>query len=96
MFVAALDLGTTGCRTYIFDLAGSIIASDYQEWESLYPTPSYVEQDANAWWDSIKITIQNAIKKSVIDKTEIVSLSVTNQRETIVPVDKDGILSIMR
>ena len=24
MFVAALDLGTTGCRTYIFDLTGTI------------------------------------------------------------------------
>ncbi|MFX0135032.1 MAG: FGGY-family carbohydrate kinase [Candidatus Hodarchaeota archaeon] len=90
MFVAALDLGTTGCRTFIFDLAGTIIASDYQEWQSFYPTPSFVEQDANIWWDSIKKTIEQAIKKSGIDKTEIVSLSVTNQRETIVPVDKDG------
>lgn len=90
MFVAALDLGTTGCRTFIFDLTGTIIASDYQEWESYYPSPSFVEQDANVWWKSIKITIENAIKKSGIDKTEIVSLSVTNQRETIVPVDKDG------
>ena len=34
MFIAALDLGTTGCRTYIFDLDGTIIANDYQEWES--------------------------------------------------------------
>jgi D-xylulose kinase len=90
MFVAALDLGTTGCRTYIFDLAGTIIASDYQEWNSFYPSPSYVEQDANLWWDSIKKTIEKAIKKSGIDKTDIVSLSVTNQRETIVPVDKEG------
>ncbi|MHA2180321.1 MAG: FGGY-family carbohydrate kinase [Promethearchaeota archaeon] len=90
MFVAALDLGTTGCRTFIFDLTGTIIASDYQEWESYYPSPSYVEQDANIWWDSIKKTIEGAIKKSGIDKTEIVSLSVTNQRETIVPVDKEG------
>ncbi len=90
MFVAALDLGTTGCRTFIFDLAGTIIASDYQEWESYYPSPSFVEQDANVWWDSIKITIENAIKRSGIDKTDIVSLSVTNQRETIVPVDKEG------
>ncbi|MFX1411615.1 MAG: FGGY-family carbohydrate kinase [Promethearchaeota archaeon] len=90
MFVAALDLGTTGCRTYIFDLAGTIIASDYQEWNSFYPSPSYVEQDAKLWWDSIKKTIHNAIKKSGIDKTDIVSLSVTNQRETVVPVDKEG------
>ncbi|NVM36354.1 MAG: hypothetical protein HWN81_12220 [Candidatus Lokiarchaeota archaeon] len=90
MFVAALDLGTTGCRTFIFDLAGTIIASDYQEWQSFYPSPSFVEQDANTWWDSIKTTIEKAIKKSGIDKTEIVSLSVTNQRETIVPVDING------
>jgi glycerol kinase len=90
MFVAALDLGTTGCRTYIFDLAGAIIASDYQEWESYYPSPSWVEQNANSWWDSIKKTTEGAIKKSGIDKSEIVSLSVTNQRETIVPVDKAG------
>ncbi len=90
MFVAALDLGTTGCRTYIFDLTGAIIASDYQEWQSFYPSPSFVEQDADVWWESIKKTIEIAIKKSGIDKTEIVSLSVTNQRETIVPVDKEG------
>lgn len=90
MFIAALDLGTTGCRTYIFDLDGTIIANDYQEWESFYPTPSSVEQDANSWWNSIKKTIATAIKKSGIDKTEIVSLSVANQRETIVPVDIEG------
>ena len=90
MYVAALDLGTTGCRTFIFDLSGTIIASDYQEWQSFYPSPSFVEQDANVWWNSIKITIENAIKKSGVDKADIVSLSVTNQRETIVPVDKQG------
>ena len=89
-YVVALDLGTTGCRTFIFDLSGSILASDYQEWESIYPAPSHVEQDANIWWESIKRTIERAVKKSGIDKTEIVSLSVTNQRETIVPVDKEG------
>jgi len=90
MYVAALDLGTTGCRTFIFDLKGTIIASDYQEWNSYFPSPSHVEQDANLWWSSIKKTIATAIKKSGIDKTGVKSLSVTNQRETIVPVDNNG------
>lgn len=90
MYVAALDLGTTGCRTFIFDLKGTIIASDYQEWNSIFPSPSHVEQDANRWWSSIKKTTSAAIKKSGVDKSEIKSLSVTNQRETIVPVDKNG------
>ncbi|MHA1660016.1 MAG: FGGY family carbohydrate kinase [Promethearchaeota archaeon] len=71
MFIAVLDLGTTGCRTFIFDLVGTIIASDYQEWESFYPSPSFVEQDANIWWSSIKKTINATIKKSGIDKTVI-------------------------
>jgi len=65
MFVAALDLGTTGCRTYIFDLVGTIIASDYQEWESFYPSPSFVEQKADIWWDSLKKTIERAIKNLI-------------------------------
>ncbi|TXT67244.1 MAG: Glycerol kinase [Promethearchaeota archaeon] len=90
MFVAALDLGTTGCRTFIFDIAGTILAWDYEEWKSYYPKPSYVEQNAEVWWDAIKRTIDSAIKKSGVDIAEIVSLSITNQRETIVPVDKEG------
>lgn len=90
MFIASLDLGTTGVRTFIFDISGTILATDYQEWESYYPIPSYVEQDADSWWNSLKKTIEAAIKKSGIDKSEIVSLSVTNQRETIVPIDKEG------
>ncbi|MFX1277041.1 MAG: FGGY-family carbohydrate kinase [Promethearchaeota archaeon] len=90
MYVAALDLGTTGCRTYIYDLDGNIISSDYQEWDSFFPAPSHVEQDAKMWWSSLLITITNAIKKSKIDNKDIISLSITNQRETIVPVDKDG------
>ncbi|MFO7794858.1 MAG: FGGY-family carbohydrate kinase [Promethearchaeati archaeon] len=90
MYVSALDLGTTGCRTYVFDLAGTVIAWDYSEWQSFYPKPSWVEQNADEWWNSIKSTIDSALKKSGIDITEIVSVSVTNQRETIVPVDKEG------
>ncbi len=80
MYIGALDLGTTGCRTFIFNVAGDVISSAYLEWESYYPTPSYVEQDANIWWESIKKTISVAIKKSGIDPSEIVSISITNQK----------------
>ena len=79
MYLAALDLGTTGCRTIIFDLAGGIVGSDYREYPSIYPAPSFVEQDANEWWLSIKDTIKNAITKGGIESAEIVSCSITNQ-----------------
>jgi glycerol kinase len=79
MHVASLDFGTTGCRTTIFDLTGNIVSSDYREYPSIYPSPSFVEQDANLWWISIKDTIKNSISKSGIDSSEIVSCSITNQ-----------------
>ncbi len=85
--VAALDVGTTGCRTILFDLHGQEVARSYSEWESIYPSPVMVEQDANGWWTSMKKTIDGAMKKAAISPDMVVGIAVTNQRETIVPVD---------
>ncbi len=90
MYIAALDLGTTGCRTFIYDLKGNVKANNYQEWNSIFPAPSHVEQLAEMWWSSLKATIKTAIKMAKIDPSEIISCSVTNQRETIVPISKEG------
>ena len=89
-YVAALDLGTTGTRCLIFDTKGKEIARDYREWKSYYPSPVKVEQNANEWWDAVQKTIINAIRKSKVPKEEIISVAITNQRETIVPVDSKG------
>ncbi|WP_457558636.1 FGGY-family carbohydrate kinase [Candidatus Harpocratesius sp.] len=89
-YVAALDVGTTGTRCIIFDLSGKEIGRDYKEWQSFYPSPAMVEQDANAWWDAVRKTIFNAIRRSKINSEDIISVAITNQRETIVPVDLNG------
>jgi D-xylulose kinase len=89
-YVAALDVGTTGTRCIIFDLKGNEISRFYQEWQSYYPTPVMVEQEAESWWDAVRKTIFNAIRLGKIKNEDIISVAITNQRETIVPVDKDG------
>ena len=89
-FILSIDIGTTGGRTIIFDTNGQIIESAYEEYPSYYPTPSNVEQDANDWWIVTKNTISTSLKKSKINPSDIISLSVTNQRETIVPVNESG------
>ncbi|MHA1721067.1 MAG: FGGY-family carbohydrate kinase [Promethearchaeota archaeon] len=89
-YVAALDIGTTGTRCIIFDLKGNKIGWDYEEWTSFYPTPVMVEQDANMWWKAVKKTIVNSIENAKIDKDNIISVAITNQRETIVPVNNVG------
>jgi xylulokinase len=89
-FLVAIDAGTTGCRTVIFGLDGSIISHAYEEYPSIFPSPSWVEQDALAWWKAICSTARTAMKKSRIQAHNIRGISVTNQRETIVPVDSQG------
>jgi len=89
--VLAIDAGTTGVRSMFFDKSGNVAAKAYSEFESVYPHPSWVEQRAESWWEKSCETIQHCIKEGNIRPEQIVAISVTNQRETVVPIDKDGI-----
>lgn len=88
--VLAIDAGTTGVRAMFFDSAGNVVARAYLEYESLFPHPSWVEQRAEDWWSKSCQTIQHAMKEAQLSPDRIAAISVTNQRETIVPVDSEG------
>jgi D-xylulose kinase len=93
IYLAAIDAGTTGERTMIFDKNGSVIAWRYLEHPSYSLKPAWVEQEAAEWWDRICKTSRGMLKEAAskgITSDMIVGISVANQRETIVPVDKYG------
>ena len=54
----------------------------------LCPQPSWYEQNAHWWWTSTCEAIREAIKQ--VNPSRIVALSISNQRETFVPVDRNG------
>ncbi|TFH20189.1 MAG: hypothetical protein E4H10_16940 [Bacteroidia bacterium] len=83
-YLAIIDLGTGSIRLTIFDLSGHIQEIRQAENPCLYPEPGYVEQDAHAWWDAIKEMFRNLPEAL---RNEILAVSVTGQREGIVPVD---------
>ncbi len=87
----AVDLGTTGCRSIIFDENLKEIASSYEEYGLITPKEGYVLQDAEDWWELTLKTAEEAIKKSGINPKEIDSISVSSQGITIVPVDENFI-----
>jgi len=89
--VLAIDSGTTGVRSMFFDKSGSVLGNAYSEFDSFFPNPSWVEQDAESWWIKSCETIKKALSESGLDPERVIGISVTNQRETIVPVDEDGI-----
>jgi glycerol kinase len=86
-YAAAVDQGTTGTRFMVFDQAGRVAASDYEEHRQIYPQPGWVEHDPAEIWAKTQKVIAKALAKGGIDPAEIAGIGVTNQRETTVVWD---------
>jgi glycerol kinase len=83
-FVGAIDQGTTSTRFIVFDRQGEIVASDQKEHEQIYPRPGWVEHDPAEIWRNTQTVIRGALAKKGLSPADLVSVGVTNQRETTV------------
>ena len=84
----AIDLGTTGCRSILFDQSLRQLAVAYQEYGLITPKEKWTEQDAELWWELTKKTAKEAIAAAGISGKDIRSISISSQGITIVPVDE--------
>lgn len=85
-YVLALDQGTTSSRAVLFDRVGQIKALAQKEFKQIFPQAGWVEHDPEEIWSS-----QLQVAKEIIDgvdKTDIFTIGITNQRETTVIWDK--------
>ena len=87
-YLMAIDLGTTGCRSMVFDDALRLLGADYIEYGLMTPKPNWYEQDANLWWEIACRTMRGAIEKAGIEGKLISAISVSSQGISIVPVDQ--------
>lgn len=87
-YILAIDQGTTGSRAFVFDTKARVVASAYQEFPQYFPQPGWVEHDAEEIWKSVCSVIRQAISSSGIQTSSIVSIGITNQRETTVLWDR--------
>ncbi|MGO9942561.1 MAG: glycerol kinase GlpK [Rhodoblastus sp.] len=83
-YVGAIDQGTTSTRFIIFDSQGEIVSMDQKEHEQIYPRAGWVEHDPAEIWRNTQTVIRGALAKKGLSPADIVSVGVTNQRETTV------------
>ncbi|MHA1781373.1 MAG: xylulokinase [Candidatus Thorarchaeota archaeon] len=88
--IIAIDVGTSGVRAMLFDATGAVLSKAYEEFDSIFPSPSWVEQEAPNWWTTTCKVLTRVIKSGPYDPADIAGVSVTNQRETVVPIDESG------
>ncbi|GAG87187.1 unnamed protein product [marine sediment metagenome] len=88
--IMSIDVGTTGCRTIIFDENGKSINQSYQEYKSIYLSSRWIDHDPKTWLQATQETVKKVIKEIGDDKTYLSAIAVTSQRATFIPVNKNG------
>ncbi len=88
-YILALDQGTTSSRAILFDKNQEIVAMAQKEFEQIYPQKGWVEHDPIEIWASQSGVIAEVIAKSGISHEDIISIGITNQRETTIIWDKE-------
>ncbi|WP_185873994.1 glycerol kinase GlpK [Blattabacterium cuenoti] len=87
-YVLSLDQGTTSSRAIIFNKKGNIISVAQREFTQIYPYPGWVEHNAEEIWSTQASVALEAILKANLSGDNIISIGITNQRETTVVWDK--------
>ena len=82
--VLAIDQGTTGSAALVISADGRVLSRAYSEFTQHFPQPGWVEHDAEEIWT---VTVRVAREALAAAGTEVRSLGVTNQRETVVVWD---------
>ncbi len=83
-YVMAFDAGTTSCRAILYDQHHLEISVAQREFPQYYPHPGWVEQKGLEIWGTMIGVAQEAIAQTHIHPSDIVSIGITNQRETTI------------
>ena len=87
-FIISIDAGTTSNRAILFDLKGKPVFSSQKEFTQYFPKSGWVEHDPEEIWRTTIKTLKDVIAKAKKLKGKILTIGITNQRETTVLWDK--------
>ncbi len=83
MLILALDQSTSATKAVLFDARGRVLDRASRDHKQIYPQPGWVEHDAEEIWQNVLAVIREVAGRNQDKLTQLVCLSLTNQRETI-------------
>ncbi|MBI1798962.1 MAG: glycerol kinase GlpK [Candidatus Eisenbacteria bacterium] len=87
-YVLAIDQGTTGSTALLIDHEGEVRGRGYAELPQHFPRPGWVEHDGDEIWQSVLVAVRGALRSARAGGRSIVSIGITNQRETTLLWDR--------
>ena len=83
-FIIAIDQGTTSSRAILFNTKGKSLFKSQLEFKQYFPQNGWVEHNPEEIWKKTKKVLVNVINKSKKLKGDILTIGITNQRETTI------------
>ncbi len=83
-FIVSIDQGTTSSRVVLFDIKGNIKFISQYEFKQYFPRNVWVEHNPNEIWSTTLKALKQVIKKAKSLKGNILTIGITNQRETTI------------
>ena len=87
-FIISIDQGTTSSRAILFNLKGKPVFSSQKEFTQYFPNSGWVEHNPEEIWSTTKKVLKDVINKAKRIKGKVLTIGITNQRETTVLWDK--------
>ncbi len=83
-FIISIDQGTTSSRVILFDTKGNIVFVSQYEFTQYFPKNGWVEHNPNEIWSTTLRALKQVINKAKKLKGHILTIGITNQRETTI------------
>ncbi|MCS7261069.1 MAG: FGGY-family carbohydrate kinase [Anaerolineae bacterium] len=91
-YILAWDLGTSGCKTTLFDSEGNCRASCLVPYATKYPTSGWHEQRPMDWWHALVTSTRQLLATSHIPRDAIACCGISGHSLGVVPLDRKGAL----
>jgi glycerol kinase len=90
LYIIAIDQSTSATKVMLFDETSKLIHRVSKDHHQYYPQPGWVEHDAEEILENTLSGLKQLLEETRVNPQDILSLSITNQRETVVVWDKNS------
>ena len=87
-YIVSLDQGTTSSRAILINQNGNLIDIKQKEFSQIFPKQGWVEHNPIEILKTQYQVFENLLTENSINPSDIISIGITNQRETTVVWDK--------
>ncbi|MGQ9514484.1 MAG: xylulokinase [Thermoproteota archaeon] len=88
-YLLCIDLGTSACKSVIYDQEFNVRAYESEEIPMLFPRPRWIEQRPEEWWAISCVVIKRLLKTTGIKPEDIAGVGVCGQGHGPVLLDSE-------